>query len=77
VGFTSGPKVAHFDRVEWLKLDPFSATAALSRGEVDWWELPPRDLVEQVSRDRYLTVVSPLCCTDQQPGEVSPPHAFS
>src|SRR5258707_10640174 len=58
VGFTSGPKVAHFGRVEWLKLDPFSATAALSRGEVDWWELPPRDLVEQVSRDRNLTVVS-------------------
>jgi len=58
VGFTSGPKVAQFDRVEWLKLDPFSAMAALSRGEVDWWELPPRDLVEQVSRDRNLTVVS-------------------
>src|SRR6266850_7541919 len=25
VGFTAGPKVAHFDRVEWLILDPFSA----------------------------------------------------
>jgi peptide/nickel transport system substrate-binding protein len=23
VGFTAGPKVAHFDRVEWLTLDPF------------------------------------------------------
>src|SRR5437763_11333379 len=29
VGFTAGPKVAHFERVEWLTLDPFSASAAL------------------------------------------------
>ena len=42
-GFTSGPKVAHFDRVEWLTLDPVSAQAALSTGEVDWWELASRD----------------------------------
>ena len=46
VGFTAGPKVAHFDRVEWLSLDPFSAMAALRSGEVDWWEAPPRDLAE-------------------------------
>src|ERR1700731_3285487 len=25
VGFTAGPKVAHFGRIEWLTLDPFSA----------------------------------------------------
>jgi peptide/nickel transport system substrate-binding protein len=25
LGFTSGPKIAHFDRVEWLTLDTFSA----------------------------------------------------
>src|SRR6516165_11019369 len=24
-GFTTGPKIAHFDRVEWLTLDQFSA----------------------------------------------------
>jgi peptide/nickel transport system substrate-binding protein len=58
VGFTAGPKVAHFDRVEWLTLDPFSAAAALRRGEIDWWENPPRDLVDQVSGDRNITVVS-------------------
>ena len=34
VGFTAGPKVAHFERVEWLTLDPFSASAALRRGEI-------------------------------------------
>jgi peptide/nickel transport system substrate-binding protein len=58
VGFTAGPKVAHFDRVEWLTLDPFSASAALRRGEIDWWENPPRDLVDQVSGDPNITVVS-------------------
>ena len=45
VGFTSGPKIVHFDRVEWLTLDPFSAMAALHAGEIDWWELPPSDLL--------------------------------
>jgi peptide/nickel transport system substrate-binding protein len=58
VGFTAGPKVANFERVEWLTLDPFSASAALRRGEIDWWENPPRDLVEQVNGDPNITVVS-------------------
>src|SRR6516164_6862447 len=57
LGFTSGPKIAHFDRVEWLTLDAFSALAALHAGEIDWWELPPSDLVEQLARDRDLTVI--------------------
>jgi peptide/nickel transport system substrate-binding protein len=30
VGFTAGPKVVNFERVEWLTLDPFSASAALT-----------------------------------------------
>jgi len=58
VGYTSGPKIAHFDRVEWLTLDSFSAMAALQAGEIDWWELPPGDLLEQLARDRDLTVIS-------------------
>jgi len=58
VGFTSGPKIAHFDRVEWLTLDTFSAMAALQKGEIDWWETPPRDLIEQIARDRDITAVS-------------------
>src|ERR1700756_1518726 len=56
-GFTSGPKIAHFDRVEWLTLETFSAMAALHAGEIDWWELPPGDLVEQLAGDRNVTVV--------------------
>jgi peptide/nickel transport system substrate-binding protein len=58
VGYTSGPKIAHFDRVEWLTLDSFSAMGALQAGEIDWWELPPGDLLEQLARDRDLTVIS-------------------
>src|SRR5215471_10871325 len=58
VGYTSGPKIAHFDRVEWLTLDSFSAMAALRGGKIDWWELPPSDLLEQLARDRDLTVIS-------------------
>ena len=58
VGFTSGPKVVHFERVEWLTLDPFSAQGALGRGEVDWWETPGRDLADQIAGDRNVTLVS-------------------
>jgi len=50
--------MAHFERVEWVTLDPFSASAALRRGEIDWWENPARDLVDQVSGDPNITVVS-------------------
>jgi len=58
VGFTAGPKVAHFDRIEWLTLDPFSAEAALRKGEIDWWENPSRDLVDRVTGDSNITIVS-------------------
>jgi len=58
VGFTAGPKVAHFDRVEWLTLDPFSAMAALRAGEIDWWEVPLHDQAEGLARDRDITVMS-------------------
>jgi peptide/nickel transport system substrate-binding protein len=57
VGFTAGPKVAHFDRVEWLTLDPFSAMAALRRGEIDWWEVPDSDQAELLARSRDVTVI--------------------
>jgi len=58
VGFTSGPKVAHFDRVEWLTLDQFSAMAALRSGEIDWWEVPLNDQVQALMRDGDITVIS-------------------
>ncbi|CAH2604102.1 ABC transporter substrate-binding protein [Rhodovastum atsumiense] len=44
--FTSGAKVAQFDRVVWLMMpDPAIASAALVQGEVDWWESPMVDLL--------------------------------
>jgi peptide/nickel transport system substrate-binding protein len=47
----------HFDRVEWLTIpDGATASAALQRGEVDWWELPAIDLVPQLRRARGLKV---------------------
>ena len=57
MGFTSGPKVAHFDRIEWLILDQFSAMAALRNGEIDWWEVPLNDQIQALARDRDITVV--------------------
>jgi peptide/nickel transport system substrate-binding protein len=58
VGFTSGPKIAHFDRVEWLTLDPVSAMNALRTGEIDWWEVALRDAVESLAGHPALTVIS-------------------
>jgi peptide/nickel transport system substrate-binding protein len=58
IGFTSGPKRAHFERIEWLTLDPVSAMSALRTGEIDWWESVFRDAVEPLTRDSDLAVVS-------------------
>jgi peptide/nickel transport system substrate-binding protein len=58
VGFTAGPKIAHFDRVEWLTLDQFSAMAALRNGEIDWWEVPLTDAAQALTSDPHITVVS-------------------
>ena len=40
--WTSGPKVVHFDRVEWTTIpDPTTAAQALINGEQDWWTTRP------------------------------------
>ena len=55
--YTAGPKVAHFDRVEWLSIgDGATAAAALSRGEVGWLESPNADLVPLLKRNAGVTV---------------------
>jgi peptide/nickel transport system substrate-binding protein len=55
--FASGPKVVHFDRVEWTIVpDPATAAGALASGEFDWWENPALDLVPQLKQARNLTV---------------------
>ncbi len=48
---TSGPKIVHFDRVEWTILqDPATSSAALQRGEVDWLYTPQADLLPLLKR---------------------------
>lgn len=54
---TAGPKVAHFDRVEWRIIpDASTAAAALQAGEIDWWEQPTADLFPLVARNRNIAV---------------------
>src|SRR6201987_1832251 len=55
--FSSGPKVAHIERVVWNYLqDPATAAAALAQGEVDWWENPAIDLLSHLQRNRKLVI---------------------
>ena len=55
--FMAGPKVVHFDRVEWLvNPDGGTAAAALQAGEVDWIEQPLQDLLPVLRRNREIDV---------------------
>ncbi len=55
--FCAGPRVAHFDRVEWITTpDPATQVAALRSGEVDWVEQPQMDLVPSLKATRGVTV---------------------
>ena len=48
---TAGPKLAHFDRIEWAVMpDPATVAAALQQGEVDWWYTPVADLLPLLAR---------------------------
>jgi peptide/nickel transport system substrate-binding protein len=48
---TAGPKVAHFDRIEWRIIpDQGTAAAALQSGEVDWWESVGGDFRQLLTR---------------------------
>ncbi len=54
-GLTGGPKLVNFDRVEWITMpEAGTAAAALQSGEIDWWEVPPPDLIPLLRRDRNL-----------------------
>jgi peptide/nickel transport system substrate-binding protein len=57
VSLTAGPKVMHFDRIEWRILpDPATAAAALQAGEIDWWEQPQVDIQPLLRRNRNIVV---------------------
>jgi peptide/nickel transport system substrate-binding protein len=54
---TAGPKITHFDRVEWTIIpDGGTAGAALQAGEIDWWEQPAPDLLPLLRRNRNVQV---------------------
>jgi peptide/nickel transport system substrate-binding protein len=56
IEWTAGPKIVHFDRVEWHVIPDESTKAnALVAGEVDWWENPTADMLPLVRRDPHCT----------------------
>lgn len=56
--FNAGPKIVNVDRVVWTFIpDPATASAALQRGEIDWWENPTLDLVPQIKTYKDVTMV--------------------
>ena len=57
--FLAGPKTVHFGRIEWITIpDPATAAAAHQAGEVDWWELPPNDLLATLARSPNLRLAT-------------------
>lgn len=53
----AGPKLAHFDRMEWHVIpDPATAAAAMQAGEMDWWETVDPDLNALLHRARNVTL---------------------
>ena len=75
--WTSGPKVAHFDRVEWHVIpDEATAVSALRLGEVNWMEIAPADLLGELGQDHKirLELLDPTgFCAILRPNHLYPP----
>jgi peptide/nickel transport system substrate-binding protein len=57
--WTSGGKVAHFDRYEWVVIpDSATASSALVTGEVDWYEQVQPDLLPPLRANPNIVVGS-------------------
>ena len=53
----SGGKVVKLDRVTFENIaDEQTALSALQAGEIDFYEVPPQDLIDDLKKDRNLTV---------------------
>jgi peptide/nickel transport system substrate-binding protein len=62
-GLTAGPKLVHFDRIEWSIIpDAGTAAAALMAGEVDWFEQMGPEVQQLLGRNRALLLepIDPL-----------------
>jgi peptide/nickel transport system substrate-binding protein len=56
LGWTSGPKVVHFDRVEWSSIpDSSTMTSALISGEQDWLEYAYHEQLPLLKGNRQIT----------------------
>ncbi len=56
-GMTAGPKIVHFDRVEWnIITDASTSAGALQTGEIDWYEQPPPEIQELLKRSRDISI---------------------
>ena len=57
--FTAGGKIAYFDRMEWPTIpEPATAAAALTSGEVDWYEQVQPDLIPQLRKNKDIHIGS-------------------
>ena len=53
----AGGKVVHIERAEWnIMPDPQTAMAALQAGEIDFFEIPPLDLIDILKADPAIKV---------------------
>jgi peptide/nickel transport system substrate-binding protein len=60
VSWTAGPKIVHFDRVEWTTIpDASTAAGALQSGEQDWLEYPALDLLDLLRRSKDIRITMP------------------
>ena len=58
--YTAGPKIVHFDRVEWHVLaDAATKAAAMQTGEMDWWALAAPDLLPLLRRSNITIRPNP------------------
>ncbi len=56
LSLTAGPKVAHFDRVEWHTMEFATAAAAIRTGEIDWFEQVPPELETMLARQTGIRI---------------------
>ena len=57
--WASGGKLAHIERIEWRIInDPSTASAALQKGEIDWWEQVQPDLLPMLRKNTDLVVTN-------------------